>query len=194
MEDFVKTAIDKITTELKDVSGQKQNVVKHLVSDALISFCRKQPEFAQAVVQSDGTLKQCMDAVVKDCGNSLSDIEAYRRAVQFYFPGAVVDMQLTVSMSEFDEKPTVEASAAEVRSEIKEEAEAEIRALQSQNSKLQMAADPTIQQFTVYFEQMQNCYNKMQDLLEKCANLQTSAKLSTALLGLIDSMGRSLRE
>lgn len=110
MEDFVKTAIDKITTELKDVSGQKQNIVKQPVADALISFCRQQSEFAQAVVQSSGTLKQCMDAVVKDCGNSLSDIEAYRRAVQFYFPGAVVDMQLTVRMSEFDEKPTVEVS------------------------------------------------------------------------------------
>lgn len=82
--------------------------------------------------------------------------------------------------------------AAEVRSEVREEADAEIRALQNQNSKLQMAADPTIQQFTVYFEQMQNCYNKMQELLEKCADSQTSAKLSTALLGLIDSMEKRI--
>lgn len=78
--------------------------------------------------------------------------------------------------------------AAAVRAEIKEEAEAEIRDLQNQNSKLQVAADPTVQQFTVYFEQMQNCYNKMQDLLEKCSDAQTSAKLNTALCGLLDSM------
>ena len=39
-----------------------------------------------------------MKAVAKGVGNSLSDIEAYRRAVQFYFPGATVQMQMTIDL------------------------------------------------------------------------------------------------
>lgn len=31
-------------------------------------------------------------------GDSISDLEAYKKAVQFYFPGAVVNMQLTIDL------------------------------------------------------------------------------------------------
>lgn len=36
--------------------------------------------------------------VAKGAGQSLSDLEAYRRAVQFYFPGADIRMQMTVNL------------------------------------------------------------------------------------------------
>ena len=82
--------------------------MKRPVADALISFCRQQEEFAQAVVQSEKTFAVCVAHVVMGCGNALSDIEAYRKAVGFWFPGAVVDMVLTLRMSEFEE-PAKEA-------------------------------------------------------------------------------------
>ncbi|MBQ2278326.1 MAG: hypothetical protein II333_07125, partial [Clostridia bacterium] len=44
---------------------------------------------------------------VAGCGNALSDIEAYRKAVGFWFPGAVVDVVLTIRMSEFEEPAKV---------------------------------------------------------------------------------------
>ena len=108
MEDFVSKAIEKIEGGIAAVKGQKENVVKRPVADALISFCRQQEEFAQAVVQSEKTFADCVAHVVKGCGNALSDIEAYRKAVGFWFPGAVVDMVLTIRMSEFEE-PAKEA-------------------------------------------------------------------------------------
>lgn len=103
MEEFVSKAIEKIEGGLSSVKGQKENVVKRPVADALISFCRQQEEFAQAVVQSEKTFADCVAHVVAGCGNALSDIEAYRKAVGFWFPGAVVDMVLTLRMSEFEE-------------------------------------------------------------------------------------------
>lgn len=103
MEGFVNQAIAKIESGIAAVKGQKENVVKRSVADALISFCRQQEEFAQAVVQSEKTFADCVAHVVAGCGNSLSDIEAYRKAVGFWFPGAVVDMVLTLRMSEFEE-------------------------------------------------------------------------------------------
>lgn len=108
MEEFVSKAIEKIEGGLSSVKGQKENVVKRPVADALISFCRQQEEFAQAVVQSEKTFADCVAHVVAGCGNALSDIEAYRKAVGFWFPGAVVDMVLTIRMSEFEE-PAKEA-------------------------------------------------------------------------------------
>ena len=103
MEGFVNQAIAKIEGGIAAVKGQKANVVKRPVADALISFCRQQEEFAQAIVQSEKTFADCVAHVVAGCGNALSDIEAYRKAVGFWFPGAVVDMVLTIRMSEFEE-------------------------------------------------------------------------------------------
>jgi len=102
MEDFVSKAIEKIEGGIAAVKGQKENVVKRPVADALISFCRQQEEFAQAVVQSDKGFADCVAHVVKGVGQALSDIDAYRKAVEFWFPGAMVDMVLTIRMSEFE--------------------------------------------------------------------------------------------
>ncbi len=104
---YLEEAVAKIENGIAAVKGQKENVVKRPVADALISFCR-QEEFAQAVVQSEKTFADCVAHVVAGCGNALSDIEAYRKAVGFWFPGAVVDMVLTIRMSEFEE-PAKEA-------------------------------------------------------------------------------------
>ncbi|MBE6710345.1 MAG: hypothetical protein E7579_04400 [Ruminococcaceae bacterium] len=123
MEDFVSKAIEKIEGGLSSVKGQKEGVVKRPVADALISFCRQQDEFAQAVVQSEKTFADCVAHVVAGCGNALSDIEAYRKAVGFWFPGAVVDMVLTIRMSEFEEPekeavPEVPAKPEKAKSQM----------------------------------------------------------------------------
>ncbi len=111
MEEFVSKAVEKIESGIAAVKGQKDNVVKRPVADALISFCRQQEEFAQAVVQSEKTFADCVAHVVAGCGNALSDIEAYRKAVGFWFPGAVVDMVLTIRMSEFEEPEDIAKEA-----------------------------------------------------------------------------------
>ena len=81
---------------------RKVRVMAGPVAEAVESFCRQSDEFAQAVVQG-GDFPDCMAAVGKGAGDALSDLEAYRRAVSFYFPGALVDMHLSIRMSEYEE-------------------------------------------------------------------------------------------
>ncbi len=125
MEEFVSKAVEKIESGIAAVKGQKENVVKRPVADALISFCRQQEEFAQAVVQSDNSFADCVAHVVKGCGNALSDIEAYRKAVGFWFPGAVVDMVLTIRMSEYEEPEDITEEAVPAVTEKPEKAKSQ---------------------------------------------------------------------
>lgn len=91
-------AIEKLAREAKAFQGNKyESVMKAAVKEALESFCRQNEEFAQAVVQGGG-FGECMAAVAKCCGSSLSDIEAYRRAAAFYFRGAEVKMELRICL------------------------------------------------------------------------------------------------
>ncbi len=103
-------AIQKLDKELKELKKTTKHitVMKQPVHDALVDFCRQDNEFAQAVYQG-GNFAKCMEAVAKDCGNALSDLEAYRRAVQFYFPGADIRVQMRVSLcpdAEPEDSPT----------------------------------------------------------------------------------------
>ena len=96
-------ATEKIKAELGGITGQKENVIKSSVADALILFCEQNEEFDRAIEQSDKTFKHCIAWILRGIGTSISDIEAYRRAVEFYFPGAKIDMTMTIRMSEFEE-------------------------------------------------------------------------------------------
>lgn len=91
-------AVEKLEREANVFQGNRyESVMKTAVMDALESFCRQSSEFAQAVVQG-GSFGECMAAVAKGCGSSLSDIEAYRRAAAFYFRGAEVRMELRICL------------------------------------------------------------------------------------------------
>ena len=91
-------AVEKLEQEAKVFQGNKyESVMKTAVKEALESFCRQSGEFAQAVVQG-GTFAECMKAVAKGCGSAISDLEAFRRAVRFYFPGADVKFHMTVNL------------------------------------------------------------------------------------------------
>ena len=96
--------------EAERVSGKFDRyagAMKNAVCEALDGFCQQDGEFAQAVVQG-GTFEDCMKAVAKNCGSSISDLEAFRRAVQFYFPGADVRFQMSVNLCasvETEEEP-----------------------------------------------------------------------------------------
>jgi len=95
---YYSDAEKKLTDGMKDVSGNYQKAMMHATKDALLSFCRQDDEFAAAIAQG-GTFKDCMDAVAKGvAGNSISDLEAYRRAVQFYFKGADIHYQMTIDL------------------------------------------------------------------------------------------------
>ncbi len=93
---------EQAAKKLEDEKGSGKydryaSAMKSAVCEALDGFCRQDGEFAQAVVQG-GTFEDCMKAVAKNCGQHIPDIEAYRRAVRFYFPGADVRFHMTVNL------------------------------------------------------------------------------------------------
>lgn len=92
-------AIQKLDKEQKDLKTKSHhvNAMKQAVHDALSEFCRQDEEFAQAVLQG-GSFADCMAAVSAGVGISISDRDAYRRAVQFYFPGADIRFQMTLNL------------------------------------------------------------------------------------------------
>ena len=107
MNEWYEQAAKKLETERNSGSYDRYaSAMKGAVCEALDGFCRQDEEFAQAVAQG-GTFEDCMKAVAKNCGSSISDLEAFRRAVRFYFPGADVKFHMTVNLC-----ADVEAEAA----------------------------------------------------------------------------------
>lgn len=94
--------IHNVEEKLKNESAQttelKEKAMMSAVKAALISFCKQESKFAQAILESKQTFKDCMSAVAKNSGNCLSDLEAYRRAVQFYFVGADIEFQMKIDL------------------------------------------------------------------------------------------------
>lgn len=95
---MINQAIKKIITELQSFEGGKiEKVIKNRCAEVLQDFCRQEQEIAQAIVQSDKTFSNCMTAVAKNVkDNSISDIDAFRAMVQFYFPTADIHMHMTI--------------------------------------------------------------------------------------------------
>ena len=96
--EFLEKARKKLKNELPGVSGQKEGAVKLSVMEALLNFAEQDEEFAKAIVQG-GSFKDCVAAVCKGVGNSISDLEAYRRAAAFYFPGSTVRFEMQIDLN-----------------------------------------------------------------------------------------------
>lgn len=97
MENWAAQAVKKLDGEIKAVTGAKEKAMANAVLAAIQDFCRQDAEFAQAVVQGK-SFAECMKRVAAGAGNSISDLDAYKKAVQFYFPGAEIRMQLTIDL------------------------------------------------------------------------------------------------
>lgn len=97
LNNWFSQAIEKLDREKSAVTGNKEKAMAGQILEAIKDFCKQEPEFAQAVVQGK-SFADCMKEVARGVGNSISDIDAYKKAVCFYFPGAKVNMQLTVDL------------------------------------------------------------------------------------------------
>ena len=98
MSEFFEQAKERLQKEGGAKLDRDGETMKGAVKEALLDFCRQEEEFAQAVVQG-GSFKDCMAAVGKKVkGNAISDLEAYKAAVEFYFPGAAVSMKMNIDL------------------------------------------------------------------------------------------------
>ena len=95
MENYYQKAVEKLSAS--KITGNKERVMAALVADTLRSFCDQNEEFAQAVSQG-GSFQECMNHVAKGVEQSISDFDAYKKAVQFYFPGAEIRIQMRIDL------------------------------------------------------------------------------------------------
>lgn len=72
-------------------------VVAKPVIEALKGFCQQSQEFEKMVAEG-GSLNECLETICKGIKDSCSDIEVYRRAVQFFCKGANVRFKMEIEM------------------------------------------------------------------------------------------------
>lgn len=90
---------EKLDSELKEAKlNRKAKAVSQHVKDALLKFCSQEEEFAQAIIETDKKLGECCESITKDIGDSISDLEVYRKAVQFYFSGADIKFEMRIDL------------------------------------------------------------------------------------------------
>lgn len=106
---FREQAKKKISDDKKNIKGDKARVMKDVIAAALIDFAEQDNEFARAIAEG-GSFADCMTKVAEGVGSSISDIDAIRKAVNFYFKGAVVSFTMKISVNPHD---TVSPAPAE---------------------------------------------------------------------------------
>jgi hypothetical protein len=99
--DYKKQAVEKLESEHKAFKGgQMERVMKDFTCETLKSFCKQDSEFAQAVMQCDKTLSDCLAHMAKGGGRQgISDFDAFNKAVDFYFPGAKIRYHMTIQVN-----------------------------------------------------------------------------------------------
>ena len=103
MENLAVKAAEKLSLENKafidNAKSQawKEKLMAPAVFAALKEFCQQSETFAKAVL-SGKTFSECLIFIAKGTGNALSDLDAYKKAVEFYLSGATVSMQLTIEL------------------------------------------------------------------------------------------------
>ncbi|MGN1089313.1 MAG: hypothetical protein ACI4Q6_02830 [Huintestinicola sp.] len=108
---YTNAAIEKIRAQKKDVKDRKAAVMKSEIAAALINFAKQDNEFAQAIVEG-GSFPECMAEVEKGICFSISDIDAIRKAVQFYFKGAEVTFSMAIHVNPHEVPKTKETGTA----------------------------------------------------------------------------------
>ena len=100
-EKVKEEAVKKLTEQDKEAKYDKYGAIMHsAVLEALCEFCRQNAEFARSIVETDKHIKDCLKAVSKGVGNGISDIDAYSRAVAFYFAGATVSFKMMIDVGD----------------------------------------------------------------------------------------------
>lgn len=109
MEQWYTQAREKLAKEEKEGKyDERGKIILPAIKEMLLDFATQEAEFAQAIIQG-GSLSDCISAVLKGVGNSMSGLETYKRAASFYFPGAdvrvTVEIDLAPAAAQSDNKP-----------------------------------------------------------------------------------------
>ncbi len=83
--------------------GQKEEAMKEAVLAALTEFCRQSDRFCRKVLEGR-SFEECMKTVAKGVGGSISDLEAFKRAVRYYWKGADVRFRMEITEGNVNEE------------------------------------------------------------------------------------------
>ena len=108
----VEAALERLEqTSKSEIKDHKAKVFYQPTLEVLSDFCRQDERFAEAVLQKEGTFRDCLAAVSKGVGSAVSDLDVYRKAVQYYLPDAQITMQLSIYLGAGEKQaPAPEAS------------------------------------------------------------------------------------
>lgn len=105
---ILSDALAKLSEQaVKACKGKKEQVMAPSVAQWLRGFCEQSCAFSRAVIDG-GSLSDCLASVAKGTGSSISDLDAMKKAVKFYFPKADVRMDLRIELPDA-EKPEAPA-------------------------------------------------------------------------------------
>lgn len=84
----------------KGITGQIQKVIAQGTAKALQEFCRQEPEFEQAIEQSDKTFQSCLDHIARKYAGEegVSDPDVFQAAAKFYFPTAGLRLRMEIDL------------------------------------------------------------------------------------------------
>ena len=106
--EYFPNALEKLVEQFAKLPGVGNKSAQRMAFFVLGLSENEAEEFAQAIVQG-GSLSDCISTVLKGVGGSISDLEVYKRAVAFYFPGADVrfsmEIDLAPAAAQSDNKP-----------------------------------------------------------------------------------------
>lgn len=100
MSEIYDKALAKLDKENKSFKGGSHaSVMRKDVAEVLKSFCSQEDEFAQAIFETDKTLSDCLEYVAKGVkGSGIRDLDAFKRAVEFYFKGADISCVMHIDL------------------------------------------------------------------------------------------------
>lgn len=98
---MIEQAKNKLKEENKNLksSGQKEKAIAPSVFKTLLSFCN-QEVFSQAVLEDEKNFGDCLKHIVKGTGNSISDLDVYKKAASYYIPNAGIEFKMIMTIGE----------------------------------------------------------------------------------------------
>ncbi|OXS26382.1 MAG: hypothetical protein BI182_08270 [Acetobacterium sp. MES1] len=98
---MIEQAKNKLKEESKNlkISGQKEKAIAPCVLKALLSFC-DQEVFSQAVLEEEKNFGDCLKYIVTGTGNSISDLDVYKKAASYYIPNAGIEFKMIMTIGE----------------------------------------------------------------------------------------------
>jgi hypothetical protein len=99
---IIAQAKEKVKGEFENLPssiGNKEKAVSSYVHNVISDACDQSEQFSRVVYDFKRTLGDCLKEIMKGVGSSISDIDVYRNAIQFYFPNSEIHATTTITFT-----------------------------------------------------------------------------------------------